>query len=147
MKPIKNFDPNAPKKRIYIGAWLLMGAIFVFLSHITQLLLQYLDSSIVQSPIFWQLIYAPLSVSYLVLAFFFTYRIAFKDLNGWRVLPWLYVIGSFGVLGSAGNFSILLEQAFGQNNADYYVGTSLISWVIALVIIRNVIVTKSGHAK
>lgn len=65
---------------------------------------------------------APVTAMIPVLAFYLTYVICFKNLNGWRVLPLLYVIGSFGFMGNTGNSHpivlLLPKSSFNTYNSE-----------------------------
>ncbi len=147
MKNLQTIDLNAPSRSFYIGAWLLMGTINLILSHVINLLLPFAGPSLVQNPLFWQVVVAPVTATPIVIAFYLTYGVWFKSLNGWRVLPWLYVIGTLGFFASTGNSLPVLEQVFDQKTAEYFLGTSLVSWFIALFVIKKFIVAKSDHVK
>ncbi len=126
---------------------MIMGTISLFISYSISFSLPNLGATVLQNAFFWQFIIAPVTAMIPILAFYLTYGVWFKNLNGWRVLPWLYVIGTFGFMGSTGNSHPIVTKLIGLEAADLYVLISLFSWFVALFIIRKFIVAKSGHVK
>lgn len=144
MDPI---DPKKPTKVQYIGAWMVMGVVNLFVSYFLYFLVPNVGGLLLQEAYFWYLVMAPLSALIPIFAFYLTYNVWFKSLNGWRVLPWLYVLGTLGFMSSTGNSLPVLTQLIGQENADFFALISMAVWFIALFVIRKFIVGKSGHVK
>ncbi len=140
---------NSSKEKTshYIVAWVVMVLVNNIIATIISTLLPKMFGSYLQEAYFWHYILAPIFALTPIISFYLTYQVWFSHLNGWRVLPWLYILGTLGFLGSTGNSLPVISKLIGQQSSDTYAHISVVAWFVSLYIIRNVIVEKSGKIK
>ena len=140
-------EKERPGKGKYILAWIVWAILNTVIGSVIGMTLITMAGSSAYSWSFWVIIMPVVSVLIAVGVFYLNYRVIFKTLNPWRVLPYVYTLGTIGYISGAGRELETLRDILPPDTTGAYATAMIGSWILILYIIRNQIVAKTNYSK
>jgi hypothetical protein len=140
-------DPNKPGKGRYILGWFVWAILNSIASFVVGFTVVTIAGAAAYSWGFWVIFMPIVSVATAVGIFYLNYRVIFKSLNPWRVMPYVYTLGTLGYIGGAGQELATLRELLPRDTTGAYAIAMICSWIVILYLIRNHVVAKSNYSK